>query len=191
MLLFSGKTRLELYSQPNSLWTNEMYQESGGEPHHWTSFQRDGCHVSGTCSQVNDSNKIWINKFVFTIKMWFVACNCPWLHLLSETCLWIYFSIRHYHWGSCSHHWLKISLLSVKWLNDNEMFFVFTSLSRYKLKFSPDKVDTMIVQAICKSFCSCLHPFIMLGLTLAEIELSLWNKYFKLIASSKYTFSSQ
>lgn len=25
------------------------------------------------------------------------------------------------------------------------------SLSRYKLKFSPDKVDTMIVQAICKS----------------------------------------
>ena len=23
------------------------------------------------------------------------------------------------------------------------------SLSRYKLKFSPDKVDTMIVQAIC------------------------------------------
>ena len=24
------------------------------------------------------------------------------------------------------------------------------SLSRYKLKFSPDKVDTMIVQAICK-----------------------------------------
>lgn len=26
------------------------------------------------------------------------------------------------------------------------------SLSRYKLKFSPDKVDTMIVQAICKCF---------------------------------------
>jgi hypothetical protein len=25
------------------------------------------------------------------------------------------------------------------------------SLSRYKLKFSPDKVDTMIVQAICKA----------------------------------------
>lgn len=25
------------------------------------------------------------------------------------------------------------------------------SLSRYKLKFSPDKVDTMIVQAICES----------------------------------------
>ncbi len=24
------------------------------------------------------------------------------------------------------------------------------SLSRYKLKFSPDKVDTMIVQAICR-----------------------------------------
>ena len=24
------------------------------------------------------------------------------------------------------------------------------SLSRYKLKFSPDKVDTMIIQAICK-----------------------------------------
>lgn len=23
-------------------------------------------------------------------------------------------------------------------------------MSRYKLKFSPDKVDTMIVQAICK-----------------------------------------
>lgn len=26
------------------------------------------------------------------------------------------------------------------------------SLSRYKLKFSPDKVDTMIVQAICRLF---------------------------------------
>jgi len=26
------------------------------------------------------------------------------------------------------------------------------SLSRYKLKFSPDKVDTMIVQAICMYF---------------------------------------
>ncbi len=26
------------------------------------------------------------------------------------------------------------------------------SLSRYKLKFSPDKVDTMIVQAVCTSF---------------------------------------
>ena len=26
------------------------------------------------------------------------------------------------------------------------------SLSRYKLKFSPDKVDTMIIQAICKLF---------------------------------------
>jgi nucleolar protein 58 len=26
------------------------------------------------------------------------------------------------------------------------------SLSRYKLKFSPDKVDTMIVQAICNYF---------------------------------------
>ena len=26
------------------------------------------------------------------------------------------------------------------------------SLSRYKLKFSPDKVDTMIVQAICKYY---------------------------------------
>ena len=24
------------------------------------------------------------------------------------------------------------------------------SLSRYKLKFSPDKVDTMIIQAICE-----------------------------------------
>ncbi len=30
------------------------------------------------------------------------------------------------------------------------------SLGRYKLKFSPDKVDTMIVQAICK--CACLRP---------------------------------
>lgn len=28
------------------------------------------------------------------------------------------------------------------------------SLSRYKLKFSPDKVDTMIVQAICKYACT-------------------------------------
>jgi hypothetical protein len=30
------------------------------------------------------------------------------------------------------------------------------SLSRYKLKFSPDKVDTMIVQSIC-TLCVCSH----------------------------------
>jgi nucleolar protein 58 len=36
------------------------------------------------------------------------------------------------------------------------------SLSRYKLKFSPDKVDTMIVQAICTFFHSpsSLHGFL-------------------------------
>lgn len=28
------------------------------------------------------------------------------------------------------------------------MYLIFYSLSRYKLKFSPDKIDTMIVQAI-------------------------------------------
>lgn len=69
---------------------------------------------------------------------------------------------------------------------------MFTSLSRYKLKFSPDKVDTMIVQAICKLFSSCLHPFAMLALTLAEIKLSLWNKYFKLFnrESKIYIFKS-
>jgi nucleolar protein 58 len=33
------------------------------------------------------------------------------------------------------------------------------SLSRYKLKFSPDKVDTMIVQAICKYFVLLLYSF--------------------------------
>ena len=45
------------------------------------------------------------------------------------------------------------------------------SLSRYKLKFSPDKVDTMIVQAICTSPQRCdarrlveqLHPPAFLG----------------------------
>jgi hypothetical protein len=37
------------------------------------------------------------------------------------------------------------------------------SLSRYKLKFSPDKVDTMIVQAICKA---------SLLLTFAKPEIS-------------------
>lgn len=31
------------------------------------------------------------------------------------------------------------------------------SLSRYKLKFSPDKVDTMIVQAICECFSILSH----------------------------------
>lgn len=31
----------------------------------------------------------------------------------------------------------------------NKSFSFISSLSRYKLKFSPDKVDTMIVQAIC------------------------------------------
>ena len=30
------------------------------------------------------------------------------------------------------------------------VFFLLPSLSRYRLKFSADKVDTMIVQAICK-----------------------------------------
>lgn len=28
--------------------------------------------------------------------------------------------------------------------------FVFFSLSRYKLKFSPEKIDTMIIQAVCE-----------------------------------------
>ena len=37
-------------------------------------------------------------------------------------------------------------------VNLNLLSLVFSSLSRYKLKFSPDKVDTMIVQAICKCF---------------------------------------
>jgi len=36
-------------------------------------------------------------------------------------------------------HWFAAEALAV---------FVCCSLSRYKLKFSPDKVDTMIVQAI-------------------------------------------
>jgi len=31
-----------------------------------------------------------------------------------------------------------------------KLYFFLLSLSRYKLKFSPDKVDTMIIQAICK-----------------------------------------
>lgn len=33
------------------------------------------------------------------------------------------------------------------------------SLSRYKLKFSPDKVDTMIVQAICMFPAPTTHMF--------------------------------
>ena len=33
------------------------------------------------------------------------------------------------------------------------------SLGRYKLKFSPDKVDTMIVQAICTSPVPIASPF--------------------------------
>lgn len=37
------------------------------------------------------------------------------------------------------------------------------SLSRYKLRFSPDKVDTMIVQAICKTILmNCFWNFIKL-----------------------------
>ena len=41
----------------------------------------------------------------------------------------------------------------------------FFSLSRYKLKFSPDKVDTMIVQAICKlpSYMACGAPLMIKG----------------------------
>lgn len=35
-------------------------------------------------------------------------------------------------------------------------FLSLPSLSRYKLKFSPDKVDTMIVQAICECVCLLL-----------------------------------
>jgi len=34
------------------------------------------------------------------------------------------------------------------------------SLSRYKLKFSPDKVDTMIIQAICKFLLLSFFPFL-------------------------------
>jgi nucleolar protein 58 len=41
------------------------------------------------------------------------------------------------------------------------------SLSRYKLKFSPDKVDTMIVQAICKNIL----------LILLRIELSIYHSF--------------
>lgn len=36
--------------------------------------------------------------------------------------------------------------------NNHAASCLFCSLSRYKLKFSPDKVDTMIVQAICKLY---------------------------------------
>ena len=35
------------------------------------------------------------------------------------------------------------------------------SLSRYKLKFSPDKVDTMIIQAICKLPLAYKHSYVM------------------------------
>lgn len=47
----------------------------------------------------------------------------------------------------------------------SDYFSHLPSLSRYKLKFSPDKVDTMIVQAICKfstaplPLLSCTNPF--------------------------------
>ena len=44
-------------------------------------------------------------------------------------------------------HRYATRLVSARYLN-TPRFFV-SSLSRYKLKFSPDKVDTMIVQAIC------------------------------------------
>lgn len=58
--------------------------------------------------------------------------------------------------------------------------FLFASLSRYKLKFSPDKVDTMIVQAICKSFSSRLHPLINFWLKNCKIQkLFLVNWYFQ------------
>lgn len=59
---FSGKARPELHSQSNSVWADEMYQESGGESHHWPSFQRDCCNVSGTCSQVSSTNCVIGNR---------------------------------------------------------------------------------------------------------------------------------
>ena len=46
------------------------------------------------------------------------------------------------------------------------------SLSRYRLKFSPDKVDTMIVQAICK---------------LKEERRLFFPVFFKFICRSRYT----
>lgn len=54
------------------------------------------------------------------------------------------------------------------------------SLSRYKLKFSPDKVDTMIVQAICELYISCLflrftHLTILLAALLDDLDKELNN----------------
>lgn len=49
------------------------------------------------------------------------------------------------------------------------------SLSRYKLKFSPDKVDTMIVQAICMSAAPTIYP-------------SLLQYFFCLVVNFYFTF---
>ena len=51
---------------------------------------------------------------------------------------WTPFPLTIYKWKILN--WYKSFKLN--------LFFCF-SLSRYKLKFSPDKVDTMVIQAIC------------------------------------------
>lgn len=126
-----------------------MHQESGRESHHRTSFQRDVCNVSGTCSQVSSTLRDLqpepaAHDYTCCLKL-----SCGFISAFVTTteafCVQI---ISKYDTFECE-------------IAQCLFFCVFSSLSRYKLKFSPDKVDTMIVQAICKSFSSCLHPFII------------------------------
>lgn len=71
-----------------------MYQEPNGRPHHWTSCQRDQCHVSGFSSQVGNILFLMLYKHEW----------CLWLHLLVwKNSLLIPISIRHYHWGTLLH----------------------------------------------------------------------------------------
>lgn len=168
---FSGKVGPELYSQSNSVWADEMYQESGGESHHWTSIQRNGCHVSGTGSQVSStSHGICTSSQLpmITLAVWILAVD-----IFQHSSL----PLRHF----VSQYFIKCHTFDCGIARWQGCLFVcvFASLSRYKLKFSPDKVDTMIVQAICKSFSSRLHPFINFWLKNYKIQkLFLVNWYF-------------
>lgn len=116
-----------------------MHQESDGEPHHRTSSQRDQCHVSGLGPQVprlTDPGPGGQTAACDYTRCLNRLCGFP-SAFVTTTEAAVCPEEHHVHRPACIHG------LTV---------FVFSSLSRYKLKFSPDKVDTMIVQAICKFF---------------------------------------
>lgn len=137
LFFFAGKAGFDVRAQLGGGWADEMHQEPDGEPHHRTAAQGDQRHVFGFGSQVNREGERERD-------------GCLWLHLLSEIPpvesqhSSLPLRQRVFPWQQC------VGLLFGLNFGLYVSFPSPPSLSRYKLKFSPDKVDTMIVQAICK-----------------------------------------